>query len=343
MLKVCDYEVKEGEKKQVVIGIDMAGQPHDGRVKAQPEGVLRTGVSKGDYEMPATLICGSKPGRTLLVTASIHSGEYPGVPAVIRAAAEIDPSKVTGNLILIHCVNTSGFWTKVPTKIAEDGFNLNGDYPGKEDGTVGERIAAYFIKELFPSADFILDLHSGGPSERMTPCLFYPMAEKVTEAAFAAAKSLDVPYLLASTATCGEYSYAANYFDIPGLLIERGGVSCCLPEWADAYYRDIFLLLAHLGIYEQEGLDRESCAKKAYKKTIYLEAEDTGIWYAAVEENQPVKKGQLLGRIEDFYGNLIREYRAEEDGRVFYYTSGISVEPGDALVAYGVESSAVEA
>lgn len=342
MWKICGYELDAGEKKQAVIGIDMAGLPHDGKVKAEPAGFARDGVPGGGYEMPATLICGSRPGKTLVVTAGIHSGEYPGIPAVIRVAGEIDAAKVSGNIILIHCVNTSGFWAKVPGRVAEDGFNLNGDYPGREDGTVGERIAAYFIREIFPQADFILDLHSGGPSERMTPCLFYPMAEKVTKAALEAAKALDIPYLLSSTATRGEYSYAANYFDVPGLLVERGGVTCCLREWSEAYYRDILLLLAHLGIYEKEGLNRENCRQTVYQRTIYLTSEETGIWYAAIEENQPVRQGQLLGRVEDFYGNLLREYLAEEDGRVFYYTSGLSVKPGDALVAYGLESSIAE-
>ena len=52
-----------------------------------------------------------------------------------------------------------------------------------------------------------------------------------------------------------------------------------------------------------------------------------------------MKKGEYLGRIEDFYGNLLKEYFAEDDGRVFYYTQGLAVVPGDALVTYGLTAT----
>lgn len=318
MWEICGCTLEKGEKRKVILEPGVAG-----------------------YEIPATLICGGEAGKTVVVTAGIHSGEYPGVPAVIRAAKEIQPSKLKGNLLLMHCVNTSGFWAKSPGRIPEDGFNLNGDYPGKPDGTVGERIADYFIREIFPKADFILDLHSGGTTEPLTECLFFPKAEKVREVSLQAAKALDIPYLIESVAEKGEYSYAANYFDVPGLLLERGFCGYCRKEWIEAYYRDIRLLLNHLGVYGMEE-PYSVCLKKVYTKTVYLTASERGLWYPAVEQNKKVEKGELLGYTEDFYGNQLSEYRAEDAGTVFYYTSGLAVNPGDALVAYGLEAFASE-
>jgi hypothetical protein len=49
-----------------------------------------------------------------------------------------------------------------------------------------------------------------------------------------------------------------------------------------------------------------------------------------------VKKDQLLGTVEDYFGKVIAEYRAVDDGRVMYYTQGLAVSRGDALVAYGL-------
>lgn len=315
MWNICGHRLNVGEKRQVIIEPNVEG-----------------------YEIPTTLICGKEQGKTLLVTAGIHSGEYPGVPAVIRLAKELDPENIKGKIILMHCVNTSGFWKRSPGMIPEDGFNLNGDYPGKADGTTGERIADYFIQNLFPNVDFILDLHSGGPTEPMTPCLFFPNKETVREEAVAAAKALDVPYLLASTAYKGEYSYAANYFDVPGLLVERGYCGCCKEEWIQAYHKDIRLLMDHLNICKMDG-EKAIYKKKIYEKTIYLTANESGLWYPYIREDQKVTAGQALGRIEDFWGNLIAEYFAQEDGRVFYYTSGLAVTPGFPLVAYGIEES----
>ena len=64
--------------------------------------------------------------------------------------------------------------------------------------------------------------------------------------------------VLTKTLTDGEYSYAANFLDKPGLLIERGGCAVCMPEWTEDYRRDIRLLLDHLGIYPAEATDRSA-------------------------------------------------------------------------------------
>lgn len=313
MWKICGQELAQGEKRQVILHPDLEA-----------------------YELPATLICGKEPGKTVVITAQIHAGEYNGTPAVIQAAQEIAPERLRGNLVLMHCVNTSGFWKQHWRTLPEDGFNLNSDYPGCADGTPGQKLAYWFEKEIFPQADFLLDLHGGSVNEPLTPCLFFPKAEKVAEASLAAAKALDVPYLIASGAKGGEYSYAANYHDIPGLLLERGYGGYCRAEWIAGHKRNIYLLLRHLGMYEsaEPELDYEP---KVYEKTVYLESEKAGLWYPAVKEDDKVKKGQLLGRLEDYFGNVIEEFYAEGDGVVFYYTGGLSVREGDSLVAYGLD------
>ena len=338
MLEICGYNLDPGTKKQVVLRVNVNGQAHEGKVGTVPDSVF-SGEDDGSYEMPATLICGSSTGKTLLVTAGMHGGEWNGIPAVIRAAAAIDPKKVSGNIILIHCVNTSGFRTKVNGLLPEDGFNLNGDYPGKPDGTVGERLADYFVKNIFPNVDFVMDLHGGGYGEIMAPLLFYPYNEKVTDAAFEAAKALDVEYLVESHASTGEVSYAAGHFDIPGLLVELGYSCICRPEWTKKKKKNIYLLLNHLGIYEKDGLDPADIAPKTVShKNIYLSSDREGLWYPHIELGSEVSKGDILGHIEDLYGNVLTEYAAEDDAVVLYYTSALSVAEGEALIAYGLKS-----
>jgi predicted deacylase len=290
-----------------------------------------------NYEMPGTMICGTEDGMTLIVTAGIHSGEYPGVAAAARLANEIDATAFKGRLLLVHCVNTSGFWAKSPGRVPEDGVNLNADYPGRPDGTTGERIADYFVKEIFPGADFIIDLHSGGSMEPLTPCLFFPVAagEEVRKTAFTAAQATDIPYLIASMATSGEYSYAATAMGIPGLLLERGHCGHCRQEWIDAYHRDLELLLTHFGMCAMKHI-APACPKIVCDKTIYLVSAHKGLWRPAIEEGQRVRKGDLLGHVENFWGEHIGEYRAEDDATIFYYTSGLAINPGDHLVAYGL-------
>ena len=331
---ICGETLYPGEKRQTVLRVPMGGQPHAGRLPGSAAG------ADGDYEIPATLFCGAHPGKTLLISVSIHSGEYVGVPAVIRVARELSPETMHGNVVMLHCVNLSGVLTHNYRLVPEDGFNLNGGYPGRSDGTVGERIAAWFVKELFPHVDFILDLHGGSPEEVMTPLFFFPHAEKVRAASLAAARATNVRYTLESYARKGEYSYAANECGVPGLLLERGNGLYCTEEEIRAEMDDIRLLLDHLGILPaEEGTFRADLDRRTFRETVYLEADVQGLWYPAVEKDTDVKKGQLLGTVEDYFGNPIARYRAEDDAHVMYFTRGLAVNPGDALVAYALLSS----
>ncbi len=286
-------------------------------------------------EIPFTAINGSVEGKTVLVTAAVHGDEYPGVAAAVRMAAQLDPERVSGRILIAHCVNASGFWNK-SLYVAEDGFNLNNGYPGRPNGTPGECIADFFVKEVFPQTDFVIDLHSGSAMEPLAPCLFFPNAagDAVRDISLEAAKATSIPYLIASEAKTGHYSYAAH-MGIPGLLLERGHSGLCEKEWVDNYCRDLSQLFSHLGVYP--GCEGERvCPKTVFSKTVYLAAGQQGLWYPEVSEGQEIKKGNPLGRLEDFYGNVLEEYKAQGDGTVFYYTGGLAVKKGAPLVAYGL-------
>ena len=334
--RIFGEEVKPGEVRRMALRVPMGGLANRGEV------MPGTGTGDG-YELPAILINGAKPGPTLLVTAGIHSGEFNGTPAVIRAAREIDPAMLSGRLILLPVVNTSGFWTHHPRTLPEDGFNLNGQYPGDPEGTVGARLADFFVREIFPHADFILDLHGGSRGERMTPLVFFPTHAKVREAALSAAMALNIGFLVESQATLGEYSYAAASLGIPGLLIERGDGYFTSPEWVEADRRDLYLLMDHLGmVAAPAGFRDETLPRRVFREAVYLEADRDGLWLPAVDRDMPVKRGDLLGTMEDIFGEKLFELRAPCDGHVLYVYTGLAAPKGEFLAACAVADSEVQ-
>ena len=322
-----------GEKRRTVLRVSVSGLPNAGEVSP--------GGRQGDgYEMPVILINGLKPGRTLLVTAGMHAGEFNGTPAAIKVARALEPSEMSGRAIFMPCVNTSGFWTMFPRMLPEDGYNLNAGYPGRPDGTVGARVADFFVRKVLTQADFILDLHGGSRGERMTPLAFFPTHPGAREASLKAAKALNLGFLVESQATKGQYSYAASSLGIPGLLVERGEGYLCDADLVEANRRDILLLLAHLGILpEQPGLRDEVLKRRVFRRAVYVDSEGDGLWYPEVGKDEPVTKGQRLGRLEDFYGDPVAEVRAECDGHVLYVYTGLAAPKGEFLIAYGVADS----
>ena len=312
-IDICGHQVREGEIYQ--------------------EMVLVPGTA---YQTPVTVINGAKPGKTLYISAGIHGGEYPGVAAVAKMAAQLSAEQLCGAVIFLHCVNYSGMLSMTDAVLPEDGQNLNRDFPGDAKGTLGQRIMAWLAGELLPQADFVVDLHSGGAYEPLTPCLFFPAAagSRIRQMAEAATKVVDIPYCIASGAGDGSYSWAASQ-GIPGLLLERGGNGECPPEQVECYCRDIHNLMVHLGLLKEELYPRQT-ARQVFEQTSYLAADCSGFWYPAVHIDQQISKGDLLGEIKDVFGTVQQRYFAVHDGIVFYHAGGLIAKQGFTnLVAYG--------
>lgn len=312
MWKIFDIDIPENSKIQAYVSPD-----------------------KSDYKMPVTIINGQHPGKTVLILAGIHSCEWVGTPTTIRLAQQIKPEELQGRLILVHMVNVTGFWNRRIRFMPEDGKNLNDIFPANHDQpTLSDRIAIWLEEEVYPHTDFIIDLHTGAPGQSLRPLLFFSMAPGVRDFSFAAAKCVNVPYLIESRSKSGPYSYAAWAHNIPGMLIERGCGGFCYDSWVQADIADCKRVLQHLDVYTGE-CDAVTEKQQLISPMEDLLADAEGIWYPAIEVDQVVKKGQLLGHLEDVWGNMVKEYFAEEDGVILYYTTALPIKPDYMLISYG--------
>lgn len=108
-------------------------------------------------------------GPTALVLAGNHGDEYPGPVAVMRLMRELDPGRVNGRLILIPTLSMPA--AKAGTRLSPlDGKNFNRCFPGDPAGTPSEILAHYLSTVLFPLADIVIDIHTGGRSLDFVPC-----------------------------------------------------------------------------------------------------------------------------------------------------------------------------
>lgn len=73
----------------------------------------------------AICLCGAARGRTLVVTGGVHGCEYVGPQALRRLAGELDPARLSGNVILLPLANPSAFYAGAKQVVPEDGVNLN--------------------------------------------------------------------------------------------------------------------------------------------------------------------------------------------------------------------------
>ena len=288
------------------------------------------------YPVEMTVICGSRPGKTLVVTAGVHGCEYVGIETLNRLKRELESAALSGRVILLPLVNPEGFYQGSKQTIPADGKNLNRMFPGKPDGTFSSQLARVLEETLYPEADFLMDLHGGDVNEALTPLVFFPASvpESLSAAASAAAESLSVPYRVASTSQNGLYSWAAQC-GIPALLVERGDRGLWSEKEVAACRENVYELMRHLGILN--AASGSPCLQQAeIRRAVYEEAPADGFWYPAVSAaGQKLKQGALLGTLKDSYGNEIARYTAPFEGVVLYYTLSLGVRSGDPLIAYG--------
>ncbi len=286
--------------------------------------------------IPATLINGAGEGRTVLISSGIHGSEYPGILTAMELARELTPEQVNGQLILLHPVNTAAFYERRSYINPVVGENLNRLYPGSPDGSMAEQVAWYMGEEYHKRVDFVIDLHGGDIHEALLPYVYVPGIgnPEVLRSSMEAALLLNACYLVRSSSTTGFYNSCAIK-GTPALLVERGSRGQWSREEVDAYKKDVRNLLIHLGLLE--GIVTQPAKKaRVLANVVYLDANASGCWLPDVALDDHVKKGQRLGVITDFFGNVLEEVYADFDSIIVYLAVSLGIQKGDPLITYGI-------
>ena len=293
-------------------------------------------LANGEIRLPATVLHGHGTGKTMLITAGVHAGEYVGIQAAIELSQKLKIEKVNGTIIIIKVMNRPAFEARNGSMGLDDGKNLNREFPGNPDGTEMERLAWAISQELQPAADYYIDLHSGDDYEKLIPYVYYAgaAAGEVVSLSRQMAEQVDVPYMVKSNvASGGSYNYAASQ-GIPSILIERGGMGDWTYEEVRSTRRDVRNILCHLGIYQ--GLkDFRTYYPLDVADVRYQDAEENGLWYPFKKVGDMIQEGDILGEVRDYEGNVKEVSVAEFDGVLLYQCGTLQVLGNGPMVTYG--------
>ncbi len=293
-------------------------------------------LGQGEFRLPAAVLHGTRPGKTMLITAGVHGGEYVGIQAAIELAQKLKIQKVAGTIIIIKVINVPAFERRNGSMGLTDGKNLNREFPGNPKGTEMERLAWAVSHELQPVADYYIDLHSGDDYEQLTSYVYYAgMAdEKTVSQSRRMAEQVDVPYMVRSNvASGGAYNYAASQ-GIPSILIERGGMGAWTSEEVRSTRRDVRNILCHLGIYQGKK-DYRTYYPLDVTDICYQDASRDGLWYPFKKPGDMIREGEILGEVRDYEGGLLELSVAEYDGVILYQTGTLQVLGDGPMIAYG--------
>ena len=293
-------------------------------------------IGNGEFSLPATIIRGEKEGKTALITAGIHAGEYVGIQSAVELGRDLKIEKMTGTVILVKMVAREEFENRHGSLCRATGENLNRVFPGKKDGTKYEKLAHAVVEELQKKADYYIDLHSGDDYEKLTPYVYYAgkADPEVVKISRQMAEQVDVPYMVKSeVASGGSYNYAAAC-GIPSVLLERGGMGAWETEEVRSMKRDVRSILRFLGIYAGHRSMR-----KYYPLNVtqvqYQSASYTGLWYPQKKPGDLFTEGEILGYVKDYEDNVLETSVAYGDGVILYQTGSLQVIKDGPMVTYG--------
>jgi N2-acetyl-L-2,4-diaminobutanoate deacetylase len=293
----------------------------------------------GSVMIPIAVIRNGK-GPTALLTGGNHGDEYEGPIALFDLARTLDVGKVSGTVIIVPAMNYPAFRAGTRTSPIDKG-NMNRSYPGKPDGTVTQKIADYFTRELLPRADVVLDFHSGGRTLDFVPfAAAHILPDKVQEAkGFDAVKAFSAPWSMRMLEidAVGMYDTTVEEMGKVFVTTELGGGGTARAETVAIAKRGAMNVLRHAGIVSGKIDHRDTRWLDMPSGDCFSFAEDEGLIETMIDLGDYVKAGQVIARIHPIgrTGAAPTEIRTKLTGLLAARHFPGLVKPGDCVAVVG--------
>lgn len=335
----------------------------EARIVEASEAAVALGVTVGmSGREAATLMCGTNAeysipvrefgssGPCLLVTGGVHGDEFEPMAAsrrligLLERLVDREPTALRGRVVIAPVVNEPAFARGMRT--AEDGRDLARTCPGRADGSITERVA-FALSRLIRSADYYIDLHTGGTRLQVYPLAGYvlhPDAE-VLATQRRMARAFGLPLVWGTDWRLeGRSLSVARDARVPAIYCEYLGGGGCDPAGVTAYVRGCVNVLVELRMIERVVAERliatAACVEPiiaeddrpgAGHMQVNLPAPWPGYFEPAVELGQRVTAGQLFGTVVDSIGARRAEVLVPHDGMVIVLHSFARVDASESL------------
>ena len=283
-------------------------------------------------------------GPTVLVIGGVHGDEPEGQVAALNLARQLQPEQVAGRVIVIPCASPEA--SRAYTRLWPSGANLNRSFPGSPAGPADEQLAYFLSTELFPPADVVVDIHSGGRS-----ALHLPWSEMQWIEDAAQRREMVDGMLAWNTDWCCVYIDIAG----TGLLVgeaerqgkvvvstELGGGGHVTAEIHRLAASGLANVLRHVGVLGGEviGRDSQPTFLMATELHNFVLAPESGLFETLVHLGQRVESGEPVGRVHfiERPDRAPETVHARTDGIVCVVRAIATTEQGDNIVVVAREA-----
>ncbi|MEX2355404.1 MAG: succinylglutamate desuccinylase/aspartoacylase family protein [Thermaerobacterales bacterium] len=250
-------------------------------------------------EIPVIMVRGPADGPTVYVQAAVHGSEVNGIEVIRRFLTDLEPSDLSGTVIAVPVANVLAFVDRQRRTPWED-EDMNRVWPGKENGTLSERMAHSLFSRLVRQADAVIDLHTG-----YTDMVVHTVYMKDRRESRQLAEIFGTDVLIQEETSTeweekrfhGKLRNVCDEQGIPAITPELGGGGRFEETPIALGVRGIWNVLRHLGMVA-------GAAEVPVKQTVVAQghltralAPEAGLFVPAVAPGDIVEFGQTLGSI----------------------------------------------
>jgi uncharacterized protein len=318
-----------------------------GTVTAEP-GQKATGTidvpagSDPATQIPVVVIRGGNPGPTLALVSGAHGTEYASIIALEGLIGGLDPTQISGTVILLPLVNIPSFQQKVPHVNPVDNKSMNRFYPGKEDGTQTERASFLITKEVVDQSDYLIDFHGGDLDESLRPYSYWVVTGNKKQDAVSKDMVLafGLDHIIISEDRPKDRE-ATKYLDNtaarrgkPTITVEAGYAGTVETDDVAALVQGTRSVMRFLKMLPgtPHSIDHPVWIKALGEVASPVD----GIFYPLVKRDTYVEAGRKLGDVTDYFGKVIFEARAPVSGIILHICAVPSMRTGDNIANIGV-------
>ncbi len=278
-------------------------------------------------DLPVFIKRAKEDGPVVLISGGIHGDEVNGIVAVRKMLEEEIIVPVKGTIIFMPLVNVYGFLSS--SRTFPDGRDLNRSFPGSKKGSLASQIAFILSNEIIPIIDYGIDFHTGGRMLSNFPQIRVDYKDK---RGLELANAFGTHFILNSPHIDKSFRKEA-YKRRKHIIVYEGGESMRLDDYAvEEAISGTKRMLIYLGMLESETASKSTIM---IKESSWVRAKVSGIFTSNVKLGDEVKKGQIIAKITDPYGQVKVPVKATNNGHVVGLNNNPVVNSGDALVHIG--------
>jgi predicted deacylase len=292
--------------------------------------------------IPVSVVQGAREGPVLALVAGIHGSEPSPILALQRVREDLDPSLLSGTVILVHIANVPSFVHRTIYRGPWDQKNLNRVFPGKADGTVSERIAYAITRDVIDQCDYLVDMHSGDGNEQLRPYAYWNhlgVDENVDSVAREMTRAFGLDHIVVDRGRPSDRNatvFCSNTAQVrgkPAVTTEAGEMGVPTAEMIAQNIRGAFGVMRYLRmlpgpvhLVDPVWID----------PSVVVTSPHAGTWHPVVRAEQIVSENDLLGRITDYFGALVADVRSPMTGLLLYVVVSPAISEGEPLAMVGV-------